>query len=699
MKRWTVIPVLLGLAAVTGCATPGGTGRFEPMSVARLDRDTLEVAGPRTATELLQAAEEAFREANEAQEAGDQEAALRHYNTMLELLVDADLDPQVFYSLREEFTRILDETSVHARHVDPHRPRDIEWPEQLRADAEGGLPIPDPLPERVIREIAKIQESYPRGFQYGLNRSAKYLPYIRAEFRKAGLPEELAWLAMVESQFTPKITSRAGAGGMWQFMKGTGRRYGLKVDSEIDERYNWEKSTRAAIAYLTDLRDMFDGNWPLAITAYNMGEYGLERAVASNGGDTNLWTLIETAPAANHIRLESKEFYPKLLASIIVASDPEAYGFRLEPKAPDRTVRMAVNGPYELNALEQALKLERGTLARLNPDLIRGHTPTDGSHKLCVPEEVADRFMAAVAATEKYTVRYATDGSGNYVVRRGDTIGKLAQRFGTSVETIRRANKLRSANHIRVGQRLHIPGAGGTVVTASGGATYQVRPGDTLSEIAVAHKVSLAELRAWNGLSSSRIRVGQTLTVAKAGGAAPGQGRKIVHTVSAGEYPSRIASKYGVKTNDLLAWNGLGRNSMIRVGDKLTLYTADAEPEVRQASASSGGGGPRTFKVARGESPWTIARKHGVGLDEFLEWNGLTRRSVLKVGQSYVVYTGGGADAQISAAEREVHRVRRGENPWVIARRYGVDTNDLFRWNGWQRGKVLRIGEEVVILK
>src|SRR5690606_14181724 len=149
---------------------------------------------------------------------------------------------------------------------------------------------------RIETEINEIQESYRKNFQYGLNRSAMYRPYIEMELAKAGLPQDLVWLAMVESQFHPNVVSRAGAAGMWQFMPATARRYGLRVDKYVDERRDWQKATAAAIRYLTDLGNMFQGDWSLAISAYNMGEYGLERAIAMNGGDRDLWRLLETPP-------------------------------------------------------------------------------------------------------------------------------------------------------------------------------------------------------------------------------------------------------------------------------------------------------------------------------------------------------------------------------------------------------------------
>ena len=343
LRRTALGMTALAVTATLGCTTTAKSGKTASLTESHLKSEAAQAEAdaealaedPRSATELLQEAEQAFRTANSAQERGDYEAALRHYNRMLELLVKADLDPGVFYNLRSEFEKILEGTDT--RHVRLFDPTDPNWTQKVIPPQQAGQPmalssgpmqleIPPGLEKRVEIEIREIQELYPRNFNYGLNRSTKYLPYIVAEFRKAGLPEDLAWLAQVESQFTPKINSPAGAGGMWQFMRSTGARYGLRIDNYVDERYNWEKSTHAAIAYLKDLNARFNGEWPLAVSAYNMGEGGLERAVAANQGDTELINLIEQPPACNIMRTETKKFYPKLLATIIVARNPAQYG-------------------------------------------------------------------------------------------------------------------------------------------------------------------------------------------------------------------------------------------------------------------------------------------------------------------------------------------------------------------------------------
>ena len=297
--------VLLG--AFSGCqSSPRSLDQvvqFEPAPRASVgQQQELAPMDGRSVTELLREADRAFQLANEAQQQGDSEASVRYYSQMLQLLQAANLDPGIFYSVREEFGKVLDESARRANVYVQHQPRHVHSGGAL--GGTGALHIPLPLPRRVIEEIEEIQRSYPRSFQIGLDRSHRYVPWIQEQLRQAGMPEELAYLAMVESQYNVKINSPAGAGGMWQFMRATGQRFDLRIDSHVDERYNWQSASLAAIRYLQALNQFFDGNWPLAISAYNMGEYGLERAIASNGGERDFWRLIEEGPAADRIKTE-----------------------------------------------------------------------------------------------------------------------------------------------------------------------------------------------------------------------------------------------------------------------------------------------------------------------------------------------------------------------------------------------------------
>lgn len=742
-----------GVAIFAGCSTTttDQTHQFEPVPVAKVGAQDLDPVTKDSATDLLKAADAAFRRANEAQETGDQQAALRHYNTMLQLLIEADLDPSVFYSLRTEFERILDSTTETANLFER------SGVGELGPDARvgGELFAKGFINERVIAEIEEIQKLYPKNFQWGLDRSYLYRPYIEQELIKAGLPKDLVWLAMVESQFHPSVTSRAGAVGMWQFMRATGTRYGLQVDSYVDERRDWQKATQAAIGYLRDLNAMFDGEWPLAVASYNMGEGGVSRAIAMNGGERDLWQLIETPPASSHMKDETKKFYPKLLASVIVGNNPERYGFKRNPQPPEPIVRIPVRGSYSLAMLDKESGLESGTLKRLNPDLIRGVTPPNGEHQVAVPAGANDQFLAAldqIYKSPKKATYASTSNGATHTVRRGETPSGIARKYGVSVKDLMDANRIRSASKLHVGKKLVIPGreaepeaivavstpeptptiAPAPEVTAAvsmdGAEEYRVKRGDTLYDIARAKGVSLDELQAWNGLDRrARISVGQSLYVSaprsEGTTSAPSAGgQKVVHKVRPGEFPSKIAEQHGVDLDNLLAWNNLSKRSIIRVGDELVVYSKTAPQPVQVASTAtpekpttevlenaaattvthSEPKAQATHKVAPGESASVIASKHGISLDDFLKWNGLSKNDIVKVGQVLVVSApGSNAGATTATASPEPattnHVVASGESPWTIASKYGMDLGDLLAMNGLSKDAVLRAGQTLKV--
>ncbi len=721
-------------------AVPAGKEhyQFAPLPPAETIAQDLEPAAPRSAAEILAEADSEFQAVKEAQALGDDAGAYDHYAQMMDRLIEAKLDAGTFARLREQYSSELNNADTLARIYDRARP-DLFTGPALDGQVEGTAEIN----ARVQAEIEAIQRAYPKSFQAGLDRSYKYLPYVRTKFAEAGLPEDLVWLAMVESQFTPKIDSRASASGMWQFMKGTGRRYGLRSDWYLDERYDWRKSTGAAVQYLSDLYEMFDGNWPLAVTAYNMGEGGLERAIKKAGGEDDLWQLLEAKSTSGRIKLESKRFYAKLLATAIVAKNPEQYGFESRPQAGEDTDPIKVSGMYSLADIEKQSGLERGTLAKLNPQFVRGYTPPSTDSILAVPTANNSRVMTALASMPELK-------AGTHVVQRGETLSQIAAVYRVPVNELQKTNKISSPKNLRVGQRLIIPG--GVVVeaderivmaSATGAPTYTVRRGDSLSRIADKQGVSVKDLQRWNGLgSSTTIRAGQRLAVAPAQekpktteptitASAPAAsktvtastatkqpaGEVVYHTVKKGEFPAQIAKAHGVRVDDLLAWNGLTKRSTIQIGQKLKVgveaKVPSAAPAQKLATAAPAVDAAKpSHVVRRGETVTSIAKKHGVSTGDLLAWNGLSSKSILHIGDTLVIQqperkvavTSANTDMQVarttpSGTVRHVHVVAAGERAAAIADLYDVPMETLYEWNGWTRTPVLGAGDEVVVFQ
>ena len=291
-----------------------------------------------------------------------------------------------------------------------------------------------------------------------VGRSGRYLAMARDVFRSRGLPEDLVFTAMIESGFKPDAVSRVGAKGMWQFMAGTARRYGLRVDRWVDERLDPEKSTVAAAAYLHDLYEMF-GSWSLAQAAYNAGEVKVARAIRHTGS-RDFWTLAQS----RHLKRETKDFVPQIHAAMMIGRDPDRYGFDFDDLEPVAVETIAVPPSTDLNRLASNAGLSLQTVRTLNPTLVRGVTPPGGSWTLRVPEGERDRVVAALAprrppvmvGSVRTEVTRAGATGDIHIVRPRDTVSAIAHRYGVSVDDVMRWNRLDSQDRIRPGDRLRI---------------------------------------------------------------------------------------------------------------------------------------------------------------------------------------------------------------------------------------------------
>ena len=381
------------------------------------------------------------------------------------------------------------------------------------------------LPVVVNPEVASLIDYYtgPRRewLSAALGRAGRWLPMIRAELGRAGLPLDLAWLPLVESAFHTHARSRARAQGMWQFMAGTARLYDLHVDGVVDERNDPYLATPAAVAHLRDLHAAF-GDWELALAAYNSGAGRVQRALKRGKGATDFWSL------RRHLPRETRNYVPGLWALLVVAKNPTAYGLPAVQESTECRATVPVDGALDLEVLAEKAEVDRERLTELNPALLRGITPVKGSYDLAVPCGTEQRVTTALAAIPPdQRVRKIF-----HTVKRGDTLGAIARRYGTSVDTIAAANNIRNPRALRIGQTLVIPrypgrGRSAPVRTASaapaqsrGGGQplatpdrYVVRRGDTLYDIARRYGVSLDELKRRNNLSGSLIKPGDVLVM------------------------------------------------------------------------------------------------------------------------------------------------------------------------------------------
>ena len=285
--------------------------------------------------------------------------------------------------------------------------------------------------DRFTRERREVVDTW-------FGRAGRYLEMIRDTLRNHGLPEDLAFVAMIESGFNPVAVSRAGAKGLWQFMAGTARRYGLRVDQWVDERLDPEKSTLAAAAHLRDLYAQF-GSWSLAQAAYNAGEMTVLRAIRSVGS-TDFWALARTG----FLQRETKEFVPQIHAATVIGQDPARYGFDVGEHAPTAVEFVSVPPSTDLKSLAAASGVSTETLRTLNPVLVKAVTPPGAPYRLRVPEGTvpgSGRPWPCRSPPPSLAARVAGQAEV-HVVRSRDTVSGIAQRYGVSVAEVLRWNNL-----------------------------------------------------------------------------------------------------------------------------------------------------------------------------------------------------------------------------------------------------------------
>ena len=289
-----------------------------------------------------------------------------------------------------------------------------------------------------------------------VRRSGQYLGMIFDVFRAKGLPEDLAFTAMIESGFNPTAVSRVGAKGLWQFMAPTARLYGLRVDHWVDERLDPEKATVAAAGYLNDLHVRY-GSWELAQAAYNAGEVKIDKAIRGTGS-TDFWQLSRS----KYLRAETRDFVPAIQAAMLIGRDPSQYGFEPSPIGMPDIERVTVPGGTDLRKIASGTEIPLQTLRSLNPVLVRGITPPGRTWEVRVPSGSREVVLAALAPRHKVVAttvaapsrRSAT--TGFHVVRARDTVSSIAKLYGVTTGDVVRWNNLENGDAIRPGDRLRV---------------------------------------------------------------------------------------------------------------------------------------------------------------------------------------------------------------------------------------------------
>ena len=445
--------------------------------------------------------------------------------------------------------------------------------------------IPIVVNERVEQFILYFQTVARKNFTNWLARSEKYIPFMKNLLRESGLPEDLVYLALIESGFNPKAYSRARASGPWQFIYLTGKRYGLKSNWWVDERRDPEKSTIAAAKYLKDLHDMFEC-WYLAAAGYNAGERKIMNAMKRYRTE-DFWELSKY----RYLKRETKDYVPQMIAAALIAKDPEKYGFLdIEYQEPLQYEKAKVPAVTDLRTIAKACEITLEELKDLNPELLRWCTPPDQPHyEIKIPGEKKERFAQNFEVLQP--ARRLEFKS--HVVKKGDTLSRIARYYRVDVEPILEINRIRKTPRLSVGTNLLIPvpkdlelGSTVTVKKTHGEkgslseteeVIYTIKKGDSLWSIANEMGVNIGALSRWNNLHSDKtLFPGDKLKIrVKADpSSAPGQtpnGKEIIYTVKQGDTLWGIARRYNISVSQIKSWNRLRGTDRIQPSDRLKL--------------------------------------------------------------------------------------------------------------------------------
>ena len=361
-------------------------------------------------------------------------------------------------------------------------------------DRDGHIPL---VRNKTVDQFINYFQTKGRAqFQIWLDRIPEYGQLINGILKENGLPEELLYLAMIESGLNPKAFSRANASGMWQFIYSTGKIYGLKRDWYVDERRDPKKSTEAACKYLIDLYEEFD-HWYLALAAYNSGSGRVQRAMRLHQ-TSDFWQL-------HSLPRETRNYIPYYLSAAIISKNPTEYGFETysdKRKAPFEFEIVELEKSADLSVLARSAGTSLKTLQYYNPELRQSATPKDGSYNLRLPIGTNDQFTAnfnSLPEGQRFATQYVL-----HKVRRGESLWTISKKYKVSIHDLASVNKIRNRSKIRVGQKLTIP-IRGAYATSDGPpghikVVYTVRKGDTLGHIAQDYGTRANKIRRWNNL-------------------------------------------------------------------------------------------------------------------------------------------------------------------------------------------------------
>jgi membrane-bound lytic murein transglycosylase D len=480
-------------------------------------------------------------------------------------------------------------------------------------------------------------------YTHWLARSTAYRPHIEAELKKAGLPRDLVFLAMIESGYNPSAYSPANACGLWQFIAGTARTYGLQIDPWVDERREPEKATQAAIKYLSKLHKQFD-DWYLAVAAYNTGEGRIADAIETYN-TKDFWEIADS----ESLYLETKRYVPKLIAAILIGRDPEKYGFTdITYHTPRQHEEISVPGGISLEAVATITNSTVKHLRSLNNELRKNQTPPNGRYTLKIP--VGTRELVAANLDNLKPVTRTVYAS--HTVKRGETLSAISKRYKVSMTNLLKANNLRSGKLLS-GQRLQIPTTATRYVIAQ-----QDAPSDSRK-----HKT-----------------VQQTIS----------------HQLQARETLASVARRYKVSVSELMRWNKIAHQDKVKQGQTLAIHVDRRVPTVSVALAANAAKS-KTNPTKNAVPVLALAKKQSVTTKQQDSAPKAITAAVKKVGKVARQTTPAKAAAPLQL-QPTWYTIKHGDTLSTIARKFKTSPQDLRKWNKLS-DNTLRTGNRLLVKK